>query len=245
VNAIFTYHSLDESGSPISTRPDDFQRQMEALAAGPAKAVPLPAICEHSEAVAITFDDGFGNFADHAIPILERLSLPATVFVVSGYSGKRNNWPTQPSGYPELPLMSWSVLRDLPPAILLGAHSITHPDLRALDDRELLHEVRDSRLEIEQKTGRAVSTFAYPYGAVDFRTADLVRREFTVGCGTRLRFAGPDADPALLPRLDTYYLESARWFARPFSARTRVYIGFRRLLREARLKRGNTRGTTM
>jgi peptidoglycan/xylan/chitin deacetylase (PgdA/CDA1 family) len=245
VSAIFTYHSIDESGSVISTSPETFRRQMEALAASGAKAVPLRDIGAHPEAVAITFDDGFGNFADHALPVLERLSLPASVFVVSGYSGKRNNWPGQQPECPELPLLSWSALRDLPPAISLGAHSITHPDLRALNDAELLHEVRGSRLEVEQATGRAVSTFAYPYGAVDRRSAAVVRSEFTIACGTRLRYVGADADRAVLPRLDVYYLKSPTWFARPFGLSTKTYIGFRRCLREARLRYSNIRGTTM
>ena len=77
--AILTYHSLDESGSVISTHPKNFERQMEALASGPARVVPLTEVLEHPAAVAITFDDGFANFADHAVPVLERLSLAATV----------------------------------------------------------------------------------------------------------------------------------------------------------------------
>jgi hypothetical protein len=234
VNAIFTYHSLDGSGSVISTRPEDFRRQMEALACGVAKVVPLAEITRDTGAVAITFDDGFGSFAEHAVPVLERLNLPATVFVVSGYCGGRNNWPAQPTSIPSMPLLSWSELRDLPPFISLGAHTITHPDLRALADGDLVREVRDCREAIEQKTGRPVETFAYPYGAVDGRAADLVRRSYAIGCGTDLCFVDKQSNRAMLPRLDTYYLKSASWFKRPFGATARGYIGFRRVLREAR-----------
>jgi len=237
VNAIFTYHSLDESGSVISTRPESFGRQMEALAASGVKVVPLTEISLHRDAAAITFDDAFANFGECAVPVLERLSLPATVFVVSGYSGGHNNWPTQPPGVPCLPLMSWSALRSLPPGISLGAHTVTHPDLRVLDEADMMHEVRDSRSEIEQKTGRAVETFAYPYGAVDVRTADVVRDQFAIGCGTRLRYTGPKDDAAVLPRLDTYYLKSAAWFRNPLGVAARSYIAARRMLREARQAR--------
>jgi hypothetical protein len=117
----------------ISVAPDLFRRQMEALAASRVKVVPLEAIFEHPGAVAITFDDGFVNVAEHAAPVLERLALPATVFVVSGYCGKRNNWPTQPAGIPQLPLMDWTALRGLPPLFSLGAHTVNHPDLSGLD----------------------------------------------------------------------------------------------------------------
>jgi peptidoglycan/xylan/chitin deacetylase (PgdA/CDA1 family) len=234
--AILTYHSLDETGSVISVSPEVFRRQMEALAASCVKVVPLSQILFHPGAVAITFDDGFGSFADHAVPVLERLSLPATVFVISGYCGGRNNWPSQPAGIPQMPLMSWSTLRDLPSRMSLGAHTVTHPDLRVLEDREMDCEVHQSRLEIEQKTGRMVDTFAYPYGAADTRSATAVRQAFLAGCGTRLHFADAASDPALLPRLDTYYLKSDFWFRRPLGMTNTMYIGFRRFLRETRAR---------
>jgi len=232
--AILTYHSLDHSGSVISVRPKRFRIQMETLAAGSAKVVPLTEVLDFPGAIAITFDDGFLSLAEHAAPVLERLALPATIFVVSGYCGGRNDWPSQPPGIPRMPLMSWAVLRDLPPCFSLGAHTVTHPDLSALEEREILREVCESRTEIEQRTGRQVATFAYPYGAADARAAAVVRREFALGCGTRLNFAGPEEDRAMLPRLDTFYLKSPRWFAQPFSASSRLYIGLRRRLREVR-----------
>jgi peptidoglycan/xylan/chitin deacetylase (PgdA/CDA1 family) len=237
--AILTYHSLDQTGSVISIRPDEFRRQMETLAASATEVVPLSQILNRPGAVAITFDDGFANFADFAVPVLERLSLPATVFVVSGHCGGHNDWPGQPASIPRLPLMSWNTLRHLPDRIALGAHTVTHPDLSYLDDRRITREVDQSRMEIEQNTGRAVEAFAYPYGAADARAATAVRTSFRIGCGTRLRFAHAASDPALLPRLDVYYLKSAMWFRNPLGIPNTMYIGLRRWLREARARRSN------
>jgi hypothetical protein len=79
-----------------------------------------------------------------------------------------------------------------------------------------------------------VNTFAYPYGAVDRRAAAIVREEFAIGCGTRLGFVRTRSDPAQLPRLDTYYLQSAVWATRLFSFPGRMYIGVRRSLRAVR-----------
>ena len=232
--AILTYHSLDDSGSVISIAPDLFRRQMEALAASQVKVVPLDAIFEHPGAVAITFDDGFANVAEYAAPVLERLALPATVFVVSGYCGKRNNWATQPAGIPQLPLMDWAMLRGLPPLFSFGAHTVNHPDLSALSEPDMEREVKDSREEIAERTGRAVMSFAYPYGSINAAAAALVRREFSVGCGTRLDFARTDSDRAAIPRLDTFYLKSTGWFRQPFGPAYRAYIGLRRWMREVR-----------
>ena len=239
-SAILTYHSLDDSGSVISVAPDLFRRQMEALAASRVKVVPLEAIFEHPGAVAITFDDGFVNVAEHAAPVLERLALPATVFVVSGYCGKRNNWPTQPAGIPQLPLMDWTALRGLPPLFSLGAHTVNHPDLSDLSVADMEREVRDSREEIQQRSGRAVMSFAYPYGSTNAPASALVRREFSIGCGTRLDFAKADSDRAIVPRLDTFYLRSTGWFRQPFGSVYRSYIGLRRWMREVR-RNGYTR----
>jgi hypothetical protein len=135
-----------------------------------------------------------------------------------------------------MPLMDWASLRDLPALFSLGAHTVTHPDLTKLAAPDAEREVLDSRTEIEQKTGRPVTSFAYPYGTAKQDTAELVRREFTAGCGTRLDFAGPAADPAVLPRLDSFYLKSPHWFHRPFGLLNRCYIGSRRGLRELRQK---------
>jgi peptidoglycan/xylan/chitin deacetylase (PgdA/CDA1 family) len=233
-SAILTYHSLDESGSVISVRPETFRRQMEILAESRIPVVPLAEVRRHPGAVAITFDDGFANLAEHAVPVLERFLFPATIFVVSGYCGRRNNWPTQPPGVPQLSLMSWQLLRDLPATISLGAHTVTHPDLTALDDDAAAREVLESRDDIEQNTSRPVEAFAYPYGRVDRRCAALVRGKFCVACGTRLHFASLAGDPALLPRLDMYYLQSPKWLRDPFHPPTSTYIAARRWIREAR-----------
>src|SRR5689334_5225629 len=155
-SAILTYHSLDKSGSVISVEPSLFHRQMQALVANGIKVAALDKVFEHPGSVAITFDDGFANLCDHALPLLESLGLPATIYVVSGYCGKHNNWPTQPDGIPQLPLMDWAALRRLPSLFSLGAHTVNHPDLRTLDEGDIEREMRDSREEIEQRTGRPV-----------------------------------------------------------------------------------------
>src|SRR5689334_22059807 len=109
-SCILTYHSLDRSGSVISIQPEVFSRQMAFLAESGTPVVPVSAVRKTTCAVAITFVDGFRNFYEAAFPVLRRYGFAATVFVVSGYCGKRNDWPTQPrnSGIPTLDLMAWN-----------------------------------------------------------------------------------------------------------------------------------------
>jgi peptidoglycan/xylan/chitin deacetylase (PgdA/CDA1 family) len=137
-SAILTYHSLDTSGSVISVAPDLFRRQIECLLERNTLIVPLQQVFETPGSVALTFDDGFENFFRYAVPVLEKYNLAATVFVVSGYCGRLNNWPGQPkSGIPVLPLMTWDHLRQLPENIEIGAHTVNHPtcDRRSLMSR--------------------------------------------------------------------------------------------------------------
>ena len=95
MRAILTYHSIDDSGSPISVAPEEFRAHVRWLSSGLVRVVPLAELVTlppEEEAVAITFDDAFQNFASVAAPLLYEHGLPATLFVVSGRVGRDNAW---------------------------------------------------------------------------------------------------------------------------------------------------------
>ena len=233
-SVILTYHSLDDSESVVSIPPSLFRQQMEFLAASGMPVVPLDQALHRPGSVAITFDDGFCNLLDHAVPVLERLRLPATIFVVSEFCGRNNNWPSQPHGVPDLPLLSWDNLSALPPLISLGAHTMTHPDLRRLSAEECERELCECQGQIEQHLGRPVRCLAYPYGASSPQVRSLADRHFELAVGTSLRFLSTRSSRLDLPRIDTYYLRG--WFSleRLFTESGSLYIGFRSLLRNVR-----------
>lgn len=233
-SAILTYHSLDDSGSVISTPPSQFQRQMEFLAASGIPVVPLNQALDRPGSVAITFDDGFRNILDHAVPALERQRFPATVFVVSDYCGRRNNWPSQSAGIPSLPLMSWEELAGLPALMSVGAHTATHPNLMRLSASECEQEMSECQTRIEQSLGRPVRWLAYPYGASSSKVRALASQHFDLAVGTSLRFLPTEYDPLDLPRIDTYYLRGWLSLERLFTRSGRLYLGTRALLREVR-----------
>jgi peptidoglycan/xylan/chitin deacetylase (PgdA/CDA1 family) len=234
-SAILTYHSIDDSGSVISTPPSLFRRQMEFLAASGIRVTPLDRVVREPGSVAITFDDGFANVASHAVPLLERYGFPATVFVVSEFCGRRNNWPSQPAGaVPILPLLGWDDLARLPSNISIGAHTATHPDLRRLPAEECEREMCSSRDRIEQRLGKSVRWFAYPYGASSPEVRSLTARHFDLAVGTSLRFLPPQPDAVNLPRIDTYYLRETFPMERLFTASGACYVAMRALLRDAR-----------
>jgi len=234
-SVILTYHSLDESGSAISTAPGVFRQQMEFLAASGLPVVPLDQALHRPGSVAITFDDGFCNLLDLALPVLELCRLPATAFIVSGYCGRRNLWPHQPyRGIPNLPLLGWDELSALPALISLGAHTMTHPDLRRVSPAECESELHGCQAEIEQRTGRPVRWLAYPYGASSPAVRSLAGRYFDLAVGTSLQFLSTRYDRLDLPRIDAYYFGRRFRLERLFSGHGGLYIGLRRLLRNIR-----------
>lgn len=233
-SAILTYHSLDNSGSVISMPVERFRRQMEFLASSSVPVVPLDEAPRRPNCVAITFDDGYRNLLDHAVPLLDKWRLPATIFVVSGYCGGSNNWPSQPSAVPKLPLMDWRDLASLPPWISIGAHTDTHPRLTALPEAECERELRDCQDQIEQHLGRRARFLAYPYGSRSARVMAAAGRHFDLAVGTSLQFLTPRSSVLSLPRIDAYYLRGRFTLERLLQPSGALYIGFRRILRDVR-----------
>ena len=233
-HAILTYHSLDDSGSVISVTAQLFARQMQVLADSGISVVRLGELrLTPSPALALTFDDGFQNFSDVAAPVLSRHRFPATVFVVTGYCGRNNDWPSQPKRYPRLPLMSWSTITELSRAgFEFGAHSATHPDLACLDEASAREEILSSKKSIEDTTGKAVLAFAYPYGSAPAAARRIVAEHFSIGCSTRLGWVTDSSPPEALDRLDVYHLSNLYVFRKLFSSPARWYLALRGALRE-------------
>jgi peptidoglycan/xylan/chitin deacetylase (PgdA/CDA1 family) len=212
-SAILTYHSLDATGSAVSIPAGSFREQMEMLARSRTPVVPLLGVQQHPGSVALTFDDGYRNFFEHALPVLMEYRFPATVFVVTGYCGLHNGWRSRQQRPAHLELMGWRELREAARlGVALGAHTVHHPDLSSLSPDEVEHELRDGRACLEDNIGQAVDTFAYPYGAWNPAVRLAVSRQFRLGCGTALRFVDSRSDPFVLPRIDVMYRRAPWWF---------------------------------
>lgn len=211
MRAILTWHSVDASGSPISVTREEFQRQVEWLASGAVRVVgigELLALPEDAAAVALTFDDGFSNFATEAAPLLRQHGLAATLFVVTGHAGRDNRWAGAGApGIPVLPLLDWDALGRLSETgVTLGAHTRSHARLTRVDGPALEAELGQAAEEMVRRTGRRPETVAYPYGAVDARVADTAARWYRWGCTTELRGLGAQEEALRLPRVDAWYL---------------------------------------
>jgi peptidoglycan/xylan/chitin deacetylase (PgdA/CDA1 family) len=246
MRAILTYHSIDTSESPISCHPKVFEWHARWLASGQVRVVTLAMLLtlpDSSDAVALTFDDAFANVGDLALPLLRRHGLPSTVFVVTDHVGRTNAWRgVRDHGIPVLPLLDWPAIAGLPEqGVAIGSHSRTHPDLTAVDTAVLEEEVSGSIRMIQRETGVRPTAFAYPYGAVDERTARVVGAVYREAYTTEFRQLDAAAEVRRLPRLDAYY------FRRPELLESWGTPGFERFIgrrRRFRHVRAVTRGLT-
>jgi len=240
-SAILTYHSIDDSGSVLSTAPRIFAEQMRILYEQGYAVALLDTVLDNHHIdplskgrVAITFDDGFRNVYEHALPVLQRYGFPATVFLVTDYCGKANDWPGQPAHVHRHALLSWPQIREMSAAgMTFGSHTRTHPNLRAVALGDMEEELRGSKCQIEDAIGRPVTSLAYPYGGYSLDVKRLAGQCFTIACTTTLDFVRLGSDRLALERLDTYYLRHPTWLRRLFSPEMDAYVGFRRYLRKA------------
>jgi peptidoglycan/xylan/chitin deacetylase (PgdA/CDA1 family) len=156
-----------------------------------------------------TFDDAYRSVAS-ALPILERLRVPASVYACTGYAdgGRALSIPelaAEAAAYPsELATMDWAALREVVErGVEVGSHTVSHPHLTRLSDGELEAELRDSRARLEAELARPCRFLAYPYGENDGRVREAARRAgYEAAFALRERFDG--ADPFGLPRVDFY-----------------------------------------
>jgi peptidoglycan/xylan/chitin deacetylase (PgdA/CDA1 family) len=158
---VLYYHSV-----PSKYRPA-FARQMEMVArySKPIRIDAPPILRPGARYAAVTFDDGFEDAVENAVPELVARKIPALFFITTDVLGKLAAW--WPGSAPERNrrIATSEQLQQLPVEwIGIGAHTLTHPRLSALDETDARHEILESRRGLEALLGRTIGTFSFPYG---------------------------------------------------------------------------------
>jgi peptidoglycan/xylan/chitin deacetylase (PgdA/CDA1 family) len=170
--------------------------------------------------VAVTFDDAFRSVLTDARPILDRLGLPATVFVPTAFveSGGPLRWHelerwSQGPYDGDLQPLGWDELGDLADAGWeIGSHAVSHRRLTLMTAEEAAWELEESRDLIEQRLGISCRSVAYPYGDVDDGVAAAAREAgYEAGAGLG-RWPG-ERRMLRSPRVGVYRRDTLRRFS--------------------------------
>jgi peptidoglycan/xylan/chitin deacetylase (PgdA/CDA1 family) len=202
--------------------PKAFEVQLDALTAR-RRVVPLAGAVaalgrpEAASLAAVTFDDGYRDFAELAVPALSRRGLHATLFVPAGHLGGTNQWD---AGHAvEREIIDADGLRALDPAVVeVASHGYSHVRLVALSRDRLRQETLDARLRLEDACGRTIRFFAYPYGQLDDFDSSaekaVAAAGFEAACSTHFGRGSSSAERFRLRRVGVEPADSCEMFER-------------------------------
>jgi peptidoglycan/xylan/chitin deacetylase (PgdA/CDA1 family) len=200
------YHSIAATTDDpyrVTVSPVRFARQLHWLNDRGLRGVSVRELLAATAAgrekglVGLTFDDGYADFVDSALPLLRRHDFTATVYVLPGRIGGENAWDGD--GPRKALLTEDGILRVAEAGMEIGSHGLRHVSLPTVDDGTLAEETRGSRDLLEEITGARVDGFCYPYGHVDDRVVAAVRDAgYRYGCAID---PGPLTCAHALPRV--------------------------------------------
>lgn len=202
------YHRVSRDRDELAVTPERFREQMEFLASQGYRALDVVDAAEllargeaPARTVALSFDDGFRDVAEEAMPVLRELGFTATVFVSTEVVSGRASF----AWYREQPpVLTWEEIIELDRegTLRFAAHTLTHPHLPKIADADARREIARARTVLAEKLGRDVVAFCYPAGLFGPR-----ERQFVVDAGYRFAVScepglnRPGCDPFTLRRI--------------------------------------------
>ncbi len=210
---VLLYHGVDTTAlpdfQPWVMHPDRFAAHLDLIVERGHTAMTVSALVDairHGRTlperpVAITFDDGLADFAEHAWPALRQRDLTATLYVVTDGIGERAAWLADGEEAPRM--LTWDQVRTLDiEGCEIGSHSLSHPELDTLRGATLADEVALSRRELSTRLGHPVRSFAYPHGYHDRRVRQaVIDAGYDSACAVREALSSRGDDTFALARV--------------------------------------------
>ncbi|WP_019240239.1 MULTISPECIES: polysaccharide deacetylase family protein [Bacillus] len=179
---ILVYHSIDEfsghGSKELYVTPNNFEKQIMYLREHGFTLLTFEhwtEIDKVKKPIFLTFDDGYKNNLNAYI-ILQKLKSEqftpvATFFVISEFIGQRNRLSKS-----DLKMLAKSGV------ISVQSHTVTHPDLTKIG--HVSYELKDSKMSIQQITGKPVIALAYPYGSFNENVISDTKKYYSFGLTT-------------------------------------------------------------
>lgn len=238
---ILGYHRVGPERDVLAVRPDRFRRQLElvldrggqfvSLADGVA-TLETPA---DEARVALTFDDGYLDNLETALPILEDLGAPATIYLVSSIADGREGFHWYRGAQPAA--IRWQDARAVAehPLVSFEAHGVSHLRLTALGDDAVRNEIAEAKREIEEQLGTVVTSFCYAAGLYGEREVQAARDAgYRNAVTTTAGVNAAEADVLRLRRLMLSWADDDRRFALKLAGGTLTESGLARWARRRR-----------
>lgn len=184
-SVILCYHRVsDICNQELAVRRRDFAWQLDWLATH-TRVVSLDRLLDEPAdgnaawpRVALTFDDGYRDFAESAYPLLAERRLPATVYIVpAAVDGRVSFWW---DGAGPADLLTWEQLRVLLASdlITVGSHSLCHRDLDGLTPDEAGADLAAAAARIAAELGVTPRHLSYPRGRWTPALVELASRDY-------------------------------------------------------------------
>lgn len=220
---ILVYHQIAEAppkGAPfrsLCVSPARFRQQMSLLRLMGYRALSIGDLQPYlsgeqtGRVVGLTFDDGYLNNLEHAMPVLSELGFTGTCYVVSAVGGKTNVWDKD-IGVAQVPLMNDAQMRAwISAGQEIGAHTRHHVHLIEKSVDVARDEISGCKAELECKLGHEVPHFCYPYGEYSPLHVDLVAAAgFVTATTTRRSRCHAGTELLAIPRVPV--VRSTSWF---------------------------------
>lgn len=221
---ILMYHLISELVSQdvlgLCVPPKYFAEQMEFLYKSGYKVIPLENLVEcirkkkdlPEKSIVITFDDGHKDNYTNAFPVLKKFDFPATIFVITDFIGKELvyesdvkrgvKWYRKHLSWADMEKMSKSGL------ITFGSHTLAHINLTRVTLEEAERNLLTSKKVLEDRLGREIKLFSYPYGAFDTDVKQLIEKcGYICACITVYGANDRNTDAFELNRIGIYSTE--------------------------------------
>jgi peptidoglycan/xylan/chitin deacetylase (PgdA/CDA1 family) len=209
---ILLYHTISEAPSPklsgFAVHPRQFREQMTLVRDSGRRPITAGALVDSlgtpepdTNVVVVTFDDGYRDFLEVALPIMADLGIDSSLYVTSGWLADAD--PATRDRGPSDPMLAATDLPQLRSSgVEIGAHSRTHPQMDTLDPDQARTELAGSKDALEDALSEEVRSFAYPHG---FQSPGLRRQAKEVGysfaLGVRNALSCTRDDPYNIARL--------------------------------------------
>ena len=207
MKSILLYHNISRTFSPYGSIvfPRIFSGHIKFIKNKGMEFLKPDDFFEKDSGVLLTFDDGFVDLYEFAFPVLAEENVPALIFVVSGYAGKRNYWDVNMGK--SFTHLSWGKIKEMHKyGISIGSHSHLHPDYSRSPADMVENDMETSLKIISDKIGERVKYLSYPFGRIragEWKLAEKAGYEKAF-----ISTPGEEQNPYLLGRWGVYTIDT-------------------------------------